>query len=356
MSGSDSPFKIENNVLIRYTGPKDAAINIPDGVAVIGDNVFIGCTGFISIPNSVTTISHSAFCRCIGLTVIPDNVMIISMGAFACCTSLTTIPNNMISINDGAFDGCTSLTQIPNGVVTICFCAFRNCTRLTTIPNTVTTIGDIAFCGCTSLTTIPNSVRTIGWFAFAGCSSLESCELNTNVILEADSFQGCANLKHLFIADDQVERIKAILPDTQKHLVFGKSSEEYKLYSLDKNHDEEINQMIGAAYKSMLPDLGNPDVASTVCAFLNQRELEAVATTNKFNANLFKGLNAVEEPGRPLSFSSVEKYEIAMAAYKDKLATIGSLGEEVLARPLKRIRVSHSVSGAGAGAGAGASL
>lgn len=59
-----------------------------------------------------------------------------------------------------------------------------------------------AFYNCTGLTKIPDSVKVIGFYAFSGCVGLENVELNAAVRLQPDSFQGCTNLKHLFIADE----------------------------------------------------------------------------------------------------------------------------------------------------------
>ena len=283
MSGSDSHFVIENNVLIRYTGPKDAAINIPDGVTAINSFVFRECTGLITIPSGVTTIDKFAFYNS-NLTTIPDGVTTIGMSAFSCCSSLTAIPI---------------------------------------------------------------SVTTMDLYAFSHCRSLESCELNSTVSIKENSFKYCLNLKYIFIVDDQVERIKDILPADQKHLVFGRSSEAYKLYMLDNGHDTKISQMILDAYQPKLDKIDIPDPLSGVFAFLNQEDITAVALTNKFNASLLKRLNAVEKPGRPLSYSSVEEYEVAMGIYTAAL-------EKVFCSELLETKTVLT-AGARAGAGAGVS-
>ena len=107
-------------------------IILGDGVTIIGNSAFSGCSSLtsVTISNSVTTIRGYAFSGCISLTSV-------------------TIPNSVTTIEQSAFGGCTSLTSV-------------------TIPNSVTTIEQSAFRGCSSLTsvTIGNSVTTIGYNAF----------------------------------------------------------------------------------------------------------------------------------------------------------------------------------------------
>ena len=278
MSGIDSDFVIENNVLKSYTGSIDAPnIIIPYGVTMIGDRVFQGFVGSITIPNSVTTIGQHA------LFFSSDLAM---------------------------------------------------------IPNSVTTIGVSACYGCVNLTKIPRSLTTIANFAFSDCIGLVNIELNREVSLESESFQNCHNLNYIFIADDQVERIKDILPPGQRRLVFGRSSEQYQLYCLEKNHDKKISQVIGAAYHPMLYASVHQDMTSGVCAFLSYRDIEAVATTNKCNSSLLRRLNEIEKPLRPLAYSTVEGYSAAMSAYKIALQ--------------KAVSIGATEAGAGACAGAGA--
>ncbi|MBR3445259.1 MAG: leucine-rich repeat domain-containing protein [Prevotella sp.] len=111
-------FNKSQTELIRYPEGKQGAYTIPNSVASIEGNAFIGCTGLtsIDISNSVTSFGNGAFAFCTGLTSV-------------------TIPNSVTSIAEDLFNGCTGLTSID-------------------IPNSVTSIGDYAFISCTGLTDI----------------------------------------------------------------------------------------------------------------------------------------------------------------------------------------------------------
>lgn len=81
----------------------------PEGVRVVGANVFNGCTGLtsVTIPNGVVSVGESSFKSCSGLTsvTIPDSVTSIGTWAFMDCTSLNplTVPNTVATIEAGAF-------------------------------------------------------------------------------------------------------------------------------------------------------------------------------------------------------------------------------------------------------------
>ena len=187
---------------------------IPEGVSVIEEYAFYGCTGLacIVIPEGVTKIDWDAFSGCTGLTniVIPDSVTEINGGAFFGCTSLTSIviPKGVTKIGGDAFRGCTSLTSvvIPEGVTKIDWDAFSGCTGLTNIviPDSVTEINGGAFFGCTSLTSIviPKGVTKIDWGAFSGCTGLTSIVIPKGVTkIDCGAFSGCTGLTSVVIPE-----------------------------------------------------------------------------------------------------------------------------------------------------------
>lgn len=127
-------FKIENGVLIKYSG-KEKSVSIPNNVHKIDFKAFFNCKTIeeVIIPNSVIRIEQSAFDSCASLykVSIPDSVVKIGFGAFAECYNLTNI-------------------EIPESVAKIGWFSFQNCKNLQTVvfKNPRTKIGVGAFDGC----------------------------------------------------------------------------------------------------------------------------------------------------------------------------------------------------------------
>lgn len=103
---------------------KYTAINLPDGLIRIGDEMFAGSTSLkeISISDSVTKIDDFLFADCTALTEIslPDGIKEIPWSCFSNCKSLKKVklPASLESIGKEAFKDCVSLTEldIPEGV------------------------------------------------------------------------------------------------------------------------------------------------------------------------------------------------------------------------------------------------
>ncbi len=240
-------FDKAQSMLIVHPATKVGTYTIPDGVTIIGDGAFSGCTGLtsVTIPNSVTSIGVVAFLNCTGLTsvTIPSSVTSIGVSAFNGCTGLTsaTLPNGVTSIGGFAFSDCKGLTSvaISSSVASIGVSAFAACTNLRTfevdslslayssidgvlfnkdqsalirypegragpytIPGSVGTIGQRAFSGCTGLTsvTIPDGLASIGERAFSGCTGLIGVAIPDRVFsIEDGAFAGCTSLTRLAI-------------------------------------------------------------------------------------------------------------------------------------------------------------
>ena len=243
-----SDFRIENGVLVQYTGIGGDVV-IPDSVTAIGDNAFAFCNHLTSvvIPDSVISIGDLAFANCNHLTsvTIPDSVTSIGRLAFSWCegladkaglvivqsilydyvgeTTSVVIPDSVTSIKDSAFYDNENLTSvvIPDSVTFIGDSAFASCICLTsvTIPDSVTSIGNWAFCGCESLTsvTIPDSVTFIGDNAFAYCYGLTSVTIPDSVMSIGDgAFSHCTKLKDFACPQSCAKQLQAILPKTKK--------------------------------------------------------------------------------------------------------------------------------------------
>ncbi len=206
----------------------DIIVTIPDGVKVIGEQVFGKEGGYVQevkLPDSVTAISNEAFYRCGSLERLNIPTAIESVGdrAFGDTPWLTqmleetpllifngilidgttaegdvVVPDGVKSILGSAFklnDALTSIT-IPEGVVRIGPAAFQSCTALTNVklPETLKTIEHDAFAdtGITSIT-IPAAVTTIGDQAFINCTSLPEVTLaNKDVSIGTEAF-GCTS-------------------------------------------------------------------------------------------------------------------------------------------------------------------
>jgi len=186
---------------------------IPDGVTIIKDFAFDGCSGFtsVTIPKSVTTIGSWAFHCCSGLTsiTIPEGVTSIGDYAFYNCSGLMSIniPESVTTIGDDAFSGCKGLTSItiPSSVTSIGSWAFYECNKLTsiTIPNSVTSIGIDAFYNTPWYNNQPDGLVYAGKVAYKYKETMPS---NTSIVLEegtsgiaGSAFRGCSGLKSITI-------------------------------------------------------------------------------------------------------------------------------------------------------------
>ena len=150
-------IKVNNDTIIGAS--KDALIGdleIPEGIAAIGEQAFYEMEGLTSVtmPDTVITIGKWAFGSCASLVSVRLSRWIksISSNAFTDCVLLSDIalPDELLAIGGGAFRNCESLTSI-------------------TIPESVELIGDHCFKG-TGITEIvvPETVTTIGEGAFDG--------------------------------------------------------------------------------------------------------------------------------------------------------------------------------------------
>ena len=154
-------FDKQQKMLVTYPYTREGTYSIPEGVTLIGNSAFIGCSGLtnVIIPVGVTNIGDQAFAFCSNLAsvTIPDSVKRIGNIAFAYCNNLTSvsIPDSVTIIGDCAFIWCSNLASV-------------------TIPSSANHIGTSAFFGCSGLTsvTIPDSVTSIGNSAFGDCGDI----------------------------------------------------------------------------------------------------------------------------------------------------------------------------------------
>jgi hypothetical protein len=124
------------------------SVVIPEGVTLIGEDAFDGCTKLTSVtlPSTLTAIGEGAFRNCgMKKIVIPDSVTKFGDRAFQYASlEEVTLPKGLKVIPVGMFEGAKFVTlNIPEGVEYICDDAFRECTKLTnvTLPSTIKKFG-----------------------------------------------------------------------------------------------------------------------------------------------------------------------------------------------------------------------
>lgn len=265
-----------------FRNTKIQSIVIPDGVTLMGDQLFQGCDMLetVKMPSNITAIPRGAFVGCSRLKsfVFPDKVTVISDGAF-CGTGFVslTLPEAITSIGESAFEGCQNLKEIglSSGLESIGNYAFYNCPNLVEVkmPQSINRIGNNAFSSCPKLAyvTIPSEVSSIFSESFRDCLSLSLIIVPSKVnSICISAFAGCNYLKSLYllnsepcdvIKDFRVESIKIFdicvlfVPngskgEYEKHEIWSKFS---KIVELDPNslNIAELEQMA-------LSDLPNP--------------------------------------------------------------------------------------------------
>lgn len=176
-----------NNIILKK-------VNIPEGVKVLDDFSFSGCTSLetVSLPNSLVRLGYEAFRECYSLTeiVIPYNVEKIGDYCFYKCHNLANI---------------VVLSSVP---LSIEFAAFSECHAMETfnLPETTTYVGPYAFNNCINLGSIvlTRNIQQIGLSAFYNCASLSIVKINTKKVLDNNKwFARCRNLKKVIVSAEQ---------------------------------------------------------------------------------------------------------------------------------------------------------
>lgn len=231
---NDSDFLIDDEgALLSYNGNGGDVI-IPDGVVVIGSQVFYGNDEITSVtfPDSILRIGDYAFYGCENLSsvIFPEGLQKIGRCAFMSCGSIesVSIPDYVL-LEVSSFRGCTSLNNVElqanvqlsadvfsycNSLESFAFpenetvvtSAVSSCINLTevTLPQNAKIIDKSAFIGCTNLSNIviPSSVTEIGDYAFYRCRALTEIELPDGLTdLGRDVFCDCVSLENIVIPE-----------------------------------------------------------------------------------------------------------------------------------------------------------
>ncbi len=211
-------FEVKGDVLVKYTG-RNAMIQIPEGIKVIGEGCFQGLKSIkvLTIPYGIEEIGDSAFSECSNLESI-------------------TLPETLTTIGDDAFSACSLLREIvlPEGVTKIGYRTFYNCSELGIIKmsDNVTEIGGLAFSNCKSLYSIniPSKLVKIGKGCFSYCSSLQNMVLPEGVDkIEGETFYHCTRLDNITLSSKAysvgeeafsgcTKLLKVVFPSGLKHI------------------------------------------------------------------------------------------------------------------------------------------
>ena len=187
-------------------------LNIPDTVASIGNNAFVGCDNadFAVRVNSGTT-AYTAV-KAAGVNYIADDTASgLAYKKYASESGLEiygTAGNSQLTgaVAINAFDGM-NVTSIGEE-------AFSGQSGITsvTMVNTVTSIGKSAFAGCTGLITATLSENAQGLLdsTFEGCVSLESIDIPAGITSLKNTYNGCTSLARA----DIPENVTAIYEST----------------------------------------------------------------------------------------------------------------------------------------------
>lgn len=213
-------------------------LKLPDGLEEIGDQCFMGCTGFygeLKLPSHLKKLGSGAFSGCKNLTgnlEIPQTLTAIPAGAFNGCWfgGNLQLHNGVSVIGDNAFANCgfrgelvlpkdlrsissecfynndfSGELKLPKNLINIGAKAFAYNWRLMgvlEIPDDVTNIAPGAFAHCKSLEglILPSSLETIGsesngdGGAFQDCFGIGSivCKGTMPPYIESGAFDGVA--------------------------------------------------------------------------------------------------------------------------------------------------------------------
>lgn len=216
--------------------PGLTAVELPEGIEVIGDCAFSGCDKLteLILPSTLRKINYRAFygCKSLRAVEIPAGVSVLESECFADCRVLYDVKLNegltelgvrafandpvkeiyipvSLESAEAPFYHCGNLNsvtfgegikKIPSAHTEILnkYGLFAYCSGLReiTIPEGVEQIDTGAFRNCTSLVTVnvPESLTSMGDYAFADCPRLQN--LNGGIInIYANTFLNCTMFK-----------------------------------------------------------------------------------------------------------------------------------------------------------------
>ncbi len=194
---------------------------IKDGITVIGDYVFSGCSTLesFSISNTVSVIGASAFDGCENAEFNTDLSHVTSIGnrAFGTCRKLETvcISEDATGLDSCAFIECSGLKKvvISDGFAAIGTAAFSGCTSLEEVEIPVDVkCGALAFENCASIKNIKYTKGSTG--VFSNSLRLAALEVRANQNTEGEYTvvfaDGVVDLSSYSISSDTCENLKSV--------------------------------------------------------------------------------------------------------------------------------------------------
>lgn len=166
-------YEIGDNGFVGYQGEN---VIIPDGVKVVGENAFYGCSHLTSIE-------------------IPASVMIVKNGAIANCPNLEIVSVSNFNIRYDSRNNCNAVVETNSNKL------IAGCSK-TVIPASITSIGTRAFQDCVKLydVIIPEGVKNIESEAFLRCYDMKTVRLPQSLVsIDGDAFNDCQSLSEVLI-------------------------------------------------------------------------------------------------------------------------------------------------------------
>ena len=206
-------FVVLNGTLFMYNGA-GGDVTVPEGVAVIGSNVFSYRSDLrrVVLPASASKIQDSAFTGSSVTDIAWGGVTEIGSSAFANCTGLTsvTLPDALTSISWGTFQGCSQLATVRGGasVTSVGMNAFSG-TPLTDPAAASFKLGVIGsvlygYAGTAAgAVDIPEGVATLSdAYMFKGNTAITALTLPSTLVdnaLYSEMFRDCTSLREVVI-------------------------------------------------------------------------------------------------------------------------------------------------------------
>lgn len=207
-------------------------IELPKNITVIGPHAFRNCTSLesVTIPDSVEEIRNDAF-RNSGLRSVSFGKGLTKLGdrAFKECTRLKSVALNsgLKQLGNNVFESCYNLetAMLSSSLESIGRNCFYSCTSLKylQVPYIGSSVNKTkrisyfvndlnGYIEHSDLIVVVTDATKIGYKAFANCTYLTGVVFNKEITeMDARIFDGCTNLKYVYMPDELAE-FKDLIP------------------------------------------------------------------------------------------------------------------------------------------------